>query len=107
MNNTTKIAFVALILMANGIAGAFLSKAIRAGNLSWHWGYLVSFVSATIYVYQLKAKLMPLTVMSVFQTFFFHSAWYATAFFILNNELQGHKIVGLILAFVGMMIMSL
>ncbi len=56
---------------------------------------------------QLKEKILPLTVTSVFQTFFFHAAWYCTAFFIMSNELQGHKILGLLLAFAGMIIMSL
>jgi CHASE2 domain-containing sensor protein len=106
MNNNIKIALVALFLMANGVFGAFLSKSIRDGSVPWYCTYLVSLISATIYAYQLNAKVMPLTTMSVFQTFFFHSAWYATAFFILNNELQGHKIIGLILAFIGMLIMS-
>jgi len=45
--------------------------------------------------------------MSVFQTFFFHAAWYATAFFILGNELKGIKIIGLLFAFAGMIMMSL
>lgn len=107
MNNNYKIATIAFALIVNGIFAAFMSKSIREGNTAWYWTYFTSIVSASIYAYQLKAKVLPLTVMSVFQTFFFHSAWYATAFFILNNELQGHKIVGLLLAFAGMIIMSL
>ena len=107
MNNNIKIGIVALSLIANGIFAAFLSKNIREGNVQWYWSYLTSFVSASIFAYQLRAKMLPLTVMSVFQTFFFHAAWYATAFFILNNELQGHKLFGLLLAFAGMIIMSL
>jgi multidrug transporter EmrE-like cation transporter len=107
MNNYTKVLAVAAILIANGIFAAIMSKSIREGNTAWYWTYITSIISASIYAYQLKAKIMPLTVMSVFQTFFFHSAWYATAFFILNNELQGHKLIGLILAFAGMIIMSI
>ena len=107
MNNYINIAVIGAVLAANGVFGAVLSKAIREGTVPWYLTYLVSLLSATVYAYQLRAKVMPLTVMSVFQTFFFHSAWYITAFFILNNELQGHKIIGLLLAFAGMIIMSL
>lgn len=107
MNDIFKILIVACVLVANGVFAAFMSKEIRAGNVVWYVSYVTSFISASIYAYQLKAKLLPLTVMSVFQTFFFHAAWYVTAYFILENELQGHKIIGLILAFVGMIIMSL
>lgn len=107
MNNKIKIACVAIVLITNGTFAAFTSKAIREGNISWYWSYLTSFISASVFAYQLRAKMLPLTVMSVFQTFFFHAAWYATSFFILNNELQGHKIIGLIMAFIGMIIMSI
>lgn len=107
MNNNLKIITVACILITNGIFAAMMSKSIREGNIAWYWTYLTSLVSASIYAYQLKAKIMPLTVMSVFQTFFFHSAWYTTAFFILNKELQGHKLIGLLFAFTGMIIMSI
>lgn len=106
MNNQIKIAIVATLLACNGVAGAYLSKAIRDGSVGWYFSYVTSFVSASIFAYQLKSKILPLTVMSVFQTFFFHAAWYITAFFILNNELQGHKLIGLLMAFIGMIIMS-
>jgi len=107
MNNNTKIVLVAVTLISNGIFAAFLSKSIRSGNTEWYWSYLTSFISASIFAYQLKEKILPLTVTSVFQTFFFHAAWYATAFFIMSNELQGHKLLGLLLAFAGMIVMSL
>jgi hypothetical protein len=107
VTNQIKIAIVATLLISNGIFAAFLSKAIRDGMYGWYWSYLTSFISASIFAYQLRANILPLTLMSVFQTFFFHAAWYTTAFFILGNELQGHKLLGLLLAFVGMIIMSL
>jgi len=102
-----KITIVGLSLVTNGIFACFLSRAIGAGTMPWWSSYLTSFISASIFAYQLRAKLMPLTLMSVFQTFFFHAAWYATAFFILGNELKGIKIVGLLFAFAGMIMMSL
>ena len=102
-----KITIVALSLITNGIFACFLSRAIGAGTMPWWSSYLTSFISASIFAYQLRAKLMPLTLMSVFQTFFFHAAWYATALFILGNELKGIKVVGLLFAFVGMIMMSL
>lgn len=107
MSNQTKIISVAICLIINGVFAAFLSKGIKAGLYGWYWSYLTSFISASIFAYQLKTNILPLTLMSVFQTFFFHAAWYTTAFFILSNELQGHKLIGLLLAFVGMIIMSL
>jgi hypothetical protein len=107
MNDNIKIVLVALTLITNGIVAAFMAKAIRLETIPWYMSYITSFVSATVFAYQLRAKILPLTVMSVFQTFFFHSAWYVTSYFILNNELQGHKIIGLLLAFSGMIIMSL
>ena len=107
MNNNIKIFLVALALITNGIFAAFLSKSIRFGNTAWYWSYLTSFISASIFAYQLREKMLPLTVTSVFQTFFFHAAWYGTAFFIMSNELHGHKLAGLLLAFCGMIIMSL
>lgn len=102
-----KIVLVGLALISNGIFACFLSRAISSGSIPWWASYLTSFISASIFAYQMRAKLMPLTLLSVFQTFFFHAAWYATAFFILGNELRGIKIVGLLLAFVGMILMSL
>jgi len=102
-----KIAIVGAMLISNGIFACFLSRAISAGSMPWWSSYLTSFISASIFAYQLRSKLMPLTLMSVFQTFFFHAAWYATAFFILGNELKGIKIIGLLFAFAGMIMMSL
>lgn len=102
-----KISLVAVTLISNGIFACFLSRAISSGTMPWWSSYLTSFISASVFAYQMRAKLMPLTVMSVFQTFFFHAAWYATAFFILGNELKGIKIVGLLFAFVGMIMMSI
>jgi hypothetical protein len=102
-----KIYAVGVALVSNGIFACYLSRAIQNGIIPWWASYLTSFISASIFAYQLKAKLMPLTLISVFQTFFFHAAWYATAFFILDSELKGIKIVGLLFAFVGMIMMSL
>lgn len=107
MNNNTKIVIVALLLILNGVFACYMSREIRAGTFPWYLTYITSLISASIFAYQLKAKILPLTVMSVFQTFFFHAAWYTTAYFILDNELKGHKIIGLIFAFIGMMLMSL
>ena len=107
MNNYIKAACIAGLLAGNGVLGALVSQSIRDGNIPWYLTYVISLISASIYAYQLRAKVMPLTVMSVFQTFFFHSAWYTTAFFILGNELKGHKIIGLMLAFAGMITMSI
>lgn len=101
-----KIFLVGLALVSNGIFACFLSKGIQQGTVPWYASYLTSFISASIFAYQLRTKLLPLTLMSVFQTFFFHAAWYVTAFFILN-ELKGIKIIGLLFAFVGMIMMSL
>lgn len=106
MFNNPKVVMVAVLLTANGVFACFVSKAIRAQELGWYWAYLTSFISASIFAYQLRANLLPLTLMSVFQTFFFHASWYATAFFILD-ELKGIKIVGLLFAFAGMIMMSL
>lgn len=102
-----KIALVGFALISNGIFACFLSRAISSGSVPWWASYLTSFISASIFAFQLRSKLMPLTLMSVFQTFFFHAAWYTTAFFILGNELRGIKIVGLLFAFVGMLLMSI
>jgi hypothetical protein len=102
-----KLSLVAAALISNGIFACFLSRAIGTGTMPWWSSYLTSFISASIFAYQLRAKIIPLTLMSVFQTFFFHAAWYATALFILGNELKGIKIVGLLFAFVGMIMMSL
>ena len=107
MNNILKITAVALLLVLNGIFACYMSREIRAGNIPWYVTYVTSLISASIFAYQLKAKILPLTVMSVFQTFFFHASWYITAYFILENELRGHKIAGLFLAFVGMILMSI
>jgi multidrug transporter EmrE-like cation transporter len=107
MNNTARIVFMATLLAANGIAAAFLSKYIREGSVNWYWTYIISFISASIFAYQLKTKMLPFTMMSVFQSFFFHSAWYATAFFIAREEFQGHKIVGILFALAGLILISL
>ena len=102
-----KIFLVGSALVSNGIFACFLSRAIQNGSVPWWASYLTSFISASIFAYQLRVKLLPLTLMSVFQTFFFHAAWYGTALFILGNELKGIKIIGLFFAFVGMIMMSL
>lgn len=107
MSNEVKTVLVALVIMLNGVAAAFLSKSIRDGNTIWYWTYITSFVSANVYAFQLTSKLIPLTAISVFQTFFFQTAWYVTAYFILSDEFKGYKIIGLLFAFVGMMIIAL
>lgn len=107
MNNNIRIIIIATMLMANGIAAAFLSKSIREGSVNWYWTYIISFVSATIFAYQLRTKMLPFTMMSVFQSFFFHSAWYTTAFFIAREEFEGHKIVGILFALAGLILISL
>lgn len=107
MNFGTKTVLLASMLILNGSFAAVLSKSIREGNINWYWSYLISFISASIFAYQLKTKMLPFTMMSVFQVFFFQSAWYTTAFFIAKEEFEGHKIVGVILAFVGMILISL
>jgi hypothetical protein len=107
MNNNIRIAVIAAMLIINGMAAAILAKSIREGSTSWYWTYVISFISASIFAYQLKTKMLPFTAMNVFQSFFFHAAWYTTAFFIANQEFEGHKIVGVVCAFIGILLMSL
>ncbi len=101
-----KIILMASALLLNGAVAAFNSKAIRQGVSPWWTVYIISIISSSVYAYQLKQNILPLTTASVFHHFFFHSSWYFVTIFVLNEHLTPLKGVGLILAFLGMLLMS-
>lgn len=107
MNNTLKIVLIAILISTIGVIAAHNARWVRSGVSPWWTSYIVSFCTATIYAYLARRPLMPLVYTSVFQTFFFHGAWYATAIFALGESLKNHQLFGLLLVFIGMITMSL
>jgi hypothetical protein len=47
-----------------------------------------------------------MTYTSVFQTFFFHGAWYCTTIFVIGEHINRFQAAGLSMAFVGMLLMG-
>lgn len=107
MSNSIKIAAIAALITTIGFIAAFNAKWIREGLSPWWTGYIVSFCSATIYAYLARNPFFPLTYTSVFQTFFFHGAWYLTTLFVIGEQVQRHQLFGLAMVFGGMIIMSI
>jgi multidrug transporter EmrE-like cation transporter len=101
-----KIIFLAVALICNGVVAAFNAKWIRDGISPWWTTYIISAVSATVYAYQLRASILPITTASVFQFFFFHFSWYSVTIFVLHEPMTTLKAVGLSMAFIGMLLMS-
>lgn len=107
MNNTAKIILIALLITVIGVIAAHNAKWVREGSSPWWSSYIVSFCTATIYAYLARRPLFPIVYTSVFQTFFFHGAWYATAIFVLGESLKNYQLFGLGLVFLGMITMSI
>lgn len=107
MPNNLKIFAIAFILTFSGFMAAHNAKWMREGFSPWWTSYIFSFVSATIYSYLIRSNLFSLTYTSVFNTFFFHAAWYSTAFFVLGEQLAKHRLAGLFMVFFGMILMSI
>ena len=102
-----KIVSLACLLIATGIVAAFNAKWIRDGLSPWWTSYFISLITATTYVYSLRANLFEITYTSAFQTFFFHASWYLTTIFVLGEVLSPHRMMGLGLVFIGMIMMSI
>ena len=107
MSNNFKVIFIAALISIIGFIAAHNAKWVREGLSPWWTSYIVSFCTASIYAYLARNPFFPLTYTSVFQTFFFHGAWYSTAFFILGEPLSRTQGTGLGLVFLGMLLMSL
>jgi hypothetical protein len=105
-NSYFKIFLLAFILILNGIFSAYNSKWMRDGISPLWTSYITSFISATIYAYTLKSNLFSLTYTSVFQVFFFHASWYLTTILWIGEVLSTHRLIGLFLVFIGMILMS-
>jgi drug/metabolite transporter (DMT)-like permease len=106
MFNIFKIIACAAILTISGYYAAHNAKWIREGMSPWWTTYLFSFISATLYAYMLRANIFSITYTSTFQTFFFHASWYMTTLFVIGEQLASHRLVGLALVFLGMIMMS-
>ena len=107
MNDSIKIPLIALLISVIGFIAAHNAKWVRDGFSPWWTSYIVSFCTASIYAYLARRPIMPLVYTSVFQTFFFHGAWYLTAIFFLGESLKNHQLFGLGLVFLGMITMSI
>jgi hypothetical protein len=107
MPNIYKALLIALLLIATGYAAAYNAKWVRDGISPWWTSYFVSIVTSTTYAYLLKSALFELTYTSAFQTFFFHTSWYITTIFIIGEHLAPHRLFGLVIVFVGMLLMSI
>jgi hypothetical protein len=107
MPNYWKVISLALLLILTGFIAAHNARWVRDGISPWWTSYFFSVITASTYAYLLRANLFSLTYTSVFQTFFFHASWYLTAFFVIGEHIATHKAVGLVLAFVGFIIMSI
>jgi len=102
-----QIFVLAAILVLTGIGAAYNARWIRDGLSPWWTSYFISAITATIYTYQLRANVLPLAGVSIFQHFFFHSAWYATTILVVGEKLATHKLIGVIFAFIGMMMFAI
>jgi len=107
MPNFLKTIVVAFVLIITGCLAAHNAKWVRDGWSPWWTSYIVSAVTASIYAYLLRANLFPLIFTNVFQTFLFHSSWYLTAIFMLNEDVTRNKIIGLSLVMLGMIFISI
>jgi len=107
MQNATKIALIAISLACLGFIAAFNARWVRSGFSPWWTTYIMSLFTSSIFAYQLRANILPITSIAVFQHFFFHSSWYLTAIFFLHEPMTIFKGIGLTLAFIGMIMMSL
>lgn len=107
LTNLQKIILLATLLMGAGFLAAHNARWVREGVSPWWTSYFFSLITASSYAYLLRANLFSLTYTSVFQTFFFHVSWYMTVFFVLHEKLSAHKMIGLVFAFLGFIIMSI
>jgi hypothetical protein len=107
MPNFLKTIVVAFVLIITGCLAAHNAKWVRDGCSPWWTTYLFSFISATLYAYMLRANIFSITYTSTFQTFFFHASWYITTLFVIGEQLASHRLVGLVLVFFGMILMSI
>ena len=107
MIDNLKVPLLAVLISLIGFGAAHNAKWVREGSSPWWTSYIVSFFTASIYAYLARRPIMPLVYTSVFQTFFFHGAWYATAILVLGEHLKSHQLVGLGLVFLGMITMSI
>ena len=107
MPNQWKVILLAVLLCISGFLAAHNARWVRDGWSPWWTSYFFSVITASTYAYLLRANLFSLTYTSVFQTFFFHASWYMTAFFVLGEHLERHKVFGLLMAFSGFIIMSI
>jgi drug/metabolite transporter (DMT)-like permease len=102
-----KISFIASLLITTGIVSAHNAKWMRDGLSPWWTTYITSFISASIFAYMIKANVFSLTYTSAFQTFLFHASWYLTTLFWIGENLSPHRLVGLFLVMLGMVLMSI
>ena len=107
MNDSIKVPLIAFLISLIGFIAAHNAKWVRDGSSPWWTSYIVSFCTASIYAYLARRPIMPLVYTSVFQTFFFHGAWYLTAIFVLGESLKNYQLFGLGLVFLGMITMSI
>jgi drug/metabolite transporter (DMT)-like permease len=107
MSNNLKIVLIAFYISFIGFVAAHNAKWVREGISPWWTAYIISFFTSSVYAYLTRHPYFPLTYTSVFQTFFFHGAWYATAFFMLGEHLSRMQGLGFALVFIGFVMMSL
>ena len=107
MPNYLKIVLIATYISSVGFVAAHNAKWIREGSSPWWTAYIISFFTSTVYAYLARHPYFPMTYTSVFQTFFFHGAWYLTTIFILGEHVGTYQAVGLAMAFFGFIIMSI
>jgi hypothetical protein len=107
LSNNFKIILIACVLVLSGFLAAHNAKWMREGLSPWWTTYLFSFISATMYAFLIRSNLFSLTYTSVFNTFFFHAAWYATAILVIGETFATHRLFGLFMMFSGMILMSI
>lgn len=107
MNTKLLVPLIASLISLIGFIAAHNAKWVREGISPWWTSYIVSFFTASVYAYLARNPILPLVYTSVFQTFFFHGAWYLTAIFVLGEQLARHQLFGLGLVFLGMITMSI
>jgi hypothetical protein len=106
MKNAIALALFSIVLIADGLYGAYVSRSVRESGWSWKWMLLSGFLAQGGWILMVKFSKVKLIYASLFYEIVYNLAWFGFLV-MLGDQVTLIKKLGIGLVILGLAMVGL